>query len=860
MTMTKSKTTTVIALLLMLTMAFTLAALLPVATAQATQKTYAVIDATPNPVGVGEDVLIRYGILQQLGAVNLGWKDLTITITGPETKTIGSLNTDSTGSSSYRTSFNVAGTYKLQAHFPQQTNPVTFYDMERNAMIFEGTIMQASDSNIVNLVVTEEPLPAYPGHPLPTQYWTRPIDPQLREWAPIAGNWMARPDNSLALYNDDAPETAHVLWAKQLTTGGLTGGLWGPGEVPASAYAGDAYAGKYIDSVILNGVLYYNRDDAKVGYNGIVAVDLHTGEELWFRNNTVLSFGQILYFNSYNVDGVFEYLWESQTIPDPLPENPLNTYNRWNAYSPFTGEWIYTMNNVPTDGTRAYGPSGEILIYRMNYANAWMALWNSTAAGQTAPGFATGIEAYGSWSAYYAGSLVHGSTLNASDPRAYSWNVTIPAGLTAGQSFFVPILEIYPDRVMSIDFNQTRVRVWALKTEGLTKTSTTTTTIFDKEWKDVPSEWLSGSNTLHYVGATNEAKNGVIAVWSKELRKHYAFSTDDGRYLWQTDSEHWLDAYGWGNVEHTWYFAYGKLYSVGVAGTLYAYDLSTGKTAWTYNMTDPYNEPVTGNNWWGWIDLIADGKIYVGTLEHSAEQPLPRGGPYICVNATDGSEIWRVDGMYRETRWGGNGVIGDSIIATMDTYDQRIYAIGKGPSATTVSAGPKVSVEGTSVVVEGMVTDVSPGTKSAGLAMRFPNGVPAVSDANMSDWMLHVYKQFELPADVVGVDVIISVVDPNNNCYDVATATSDSNGFYSCSFIPPVPGDYTIYASFAGSGAYYGSAAETAINVEEAPAATPAPTPTPTSVADMYFVPATIGIIIAIVVVGLVIILLLRKR
>jgi hypothetical protein len=846
--MSRSKTTTVIALLLMLTMAFTLAALLPVATAQATQKTYAVIDATPNPVGVGEDVLIRFGILQQLGAVNLGWKGLTITITGPTGTTTVARDTDSTGSSSYRTSFNVAGTYKLQTHFPQQAAPATFFDMERGGMIFEGTIMQASDSNIVDLVVTEEPLPAYPSHPLPTQYWTRPIDPQLREWASIAGNWMARPDNSLALYNDYAPETAHVLWAKQLTTGGLTGGLWGPGEVPASAYAGDAYAGKFIDSVILNGVLYYNRDDAKVGYNGIVAVDLHTGEELWFRNNTVLSFGQILYFNSYNVDGVFQYLWDA------------SAGSTWKAYNPFTGEWIYTMNNVPISGTRTYGPSGEILIYVIDYTNRWLALWNSTAAGQTAPGFSTGIEAYGSWSAYYAGPLVHGSTIDASDPRAYSWNVTIPAGLTAGSSFFVPILKIYPDRVMSIDFNQTRVRVWALKTEGLTKTSTTTTTIFDKEWKDVPAEWLSGSNTLHYVGATNEATNGVIAVWSKELRKHYGFSTDDGRYLWQTDSEHWLDAYGWGNVEHTWYFAYGKLYSVGVAGTLYAYNLSTGKTAWTYNMTDPYNEPVTGDNWWGWIDLIADGKIYVGTLEHSAEQPLPRGGPYICVNATDGSEIWRVNGMYRETRWGGNGVIGDSIIATMDTYDQRVYAIGKGPSATSVAASPKISVHGSSVLVEGMVTDISPGTEEYARTARFPNGVPAISDANMSDWMLHVYKQFELPADVIGVDVVISVVDPNNNCYEVATATSDSNGFYSCTFTPEVPGKYTVFASFAGSGAYYGSSAQTAINVEEAPAATPAPTPTPASVADIYILPATIGIIIAIVVVGLVIILMLRKR
>jgi hypothetical protein len=632
-----------------------------------------------------------------------------------------------------------------------------------------------------------------------------------------------------------------------LTTGGLAGGLWGDG-IPASAYGGDAYAGKFIDSVTLNGVLYYNRDDAKVGYNGIIAVDLHTGEELWFRNNTVLSFGQILYFNSYNVDGVFSYIWDA------------SAGSTWNAYNPFTGEWIYTMNNVPTDGTRVFGPSGEILIYRINYGNAWMALWNSTAAGQTAPGFSTGIEAYGSWSAYYAGPLVHGSTINASDPRCYSWNVTIPAGLTAGQSFYVPILEIYPDRVVSIDFNWTRVRVWALDIEDLTATSTSTDTIFDKEWKDVPDEWLEGSNTLHYTGATNEVENGVIAVWSKELRKHYGFSLEDGHYMWETDSEHWLDAYGWGNVEHTWYFAYGKLYSAGVAGTLYAYDLSTGKTDWTYNMTDPYNEPVTGNNWWGWIDLIADGKIYIGTLEHSAEQPLPRGGPYICVNATDGSEIWRINGAFRETRWGGNGVMGDSIIATMDTYDQRIYAIGKGPSATTVSAGPKTSVLGSNIVVEGMVTDISPGTEEYGLRARFPNGVPAVADENMSDWMLHVYKQFELPANVVGVEVVLTVMDPNDNPYEVGRVTSDENGFYSCTFTPPVPGKYTIYASFEGSNAYYGSQAETAITVADLPAETPPPTPTPAPMTDTYVLGIGTAAIIAIVAIGLVIILMLRKR
>ncbi|MEM3881127.1 MAG: hypothetical protein QXD19_05215, partial [Candidatus Bathyarchaeia archaeon] len=79
-------------------------------------------------------------------------------------------------------------------------------------------------------------------------------------------------------------------------------------------------------------------------------------------------------------------------------------------------------------------------------------------------------------------------------------------------------------------------------------------------------------------------------------------------------------------------------------------------------------------------------------------------------------------------------------------------------------------------------------------------------------------------------------------------------------FTPPVPGKYTVIATFTGSESYYGSSAETAIYVEEAPPATPEPTPTPASIADIYLVPGIISIIVAIIVVGAVIVLLLRKR
>jgi len=49
------------------------------------------------------------------------------------------------------------------------------------------------------------------------------------------------------------------------------------------------------------------------------------------------------------------------------------------------------------------------------------------------------------------------------------------------------------------------------------------------------------------------------------------------------------------------------------------------------------------------------------------------------------------------------------------------------------------------------------------LAERFANGVPAVSDQSMSDWMAYVHQQKPMPANTTGVLVSINVVDSNGN-------------------------------------------------------------------------------------------------
>jgi hypothetical protein len=169
---------------------------------------------------------------------------------------------------------------------------------------------------------------------------------------------------------------------------------------------------------------------------------------------------------------------------------------------------------------------------------------------------------------------------------------------------------------------------------------------------------------------------------------------------------------------------------------------------------------------------------------------------------------------------------------------------------------------GDSLVIRGTVTDVSPGTQQDALKLRFPNGVPAVSDANMSDWMGYVYEQFPTPTNVNGVQVTIDVIDANGNYRNIGTTTSDSSGMFTFAWTPDITGSYTVIATFAGSQSYYGSSAESSfVASAAAPTASPYPVaanPLPST--EMYIAVAAAAIIVAIAIVGALILMAVKKR
>jgi hypothetical protein len=267
----------------------------------------------------------------------------------------------------------------------------------------------------------------------------------------------------------------------------------------------------------------------------------------------------------------------------------------------------------------------------------------------------------------------------------------------------------------------------------------------------------------------------------------------------------------------------GRLYVSGVSGIVYCYDVQTGDTAWTYEAYDPYNEFLFSNDWWQILLFFTDGKVYLTHVEHSAIEPMPRGAPFLCLNATTGDVIWRSDGLFRGSTWGGRALIGDSVMVTFDTYDNRLYAVGKGPSQITVSVAPKTIPNGRSIIIEGTVMDVSPGTNDLALQMRFPNGVPAVSDESMTDWMLYVYKNFEHPTNVEGVEVFLRILDPNGDYYSTKV-TTNSKGRFSHMWAPAIVGEYQVTAIFEGTESYYASEETTTFGVDSAPEYPESPT------------------------------------
>jgi len=819
--MDKNRVLKAISFMILFAFAASLITCYPLTSAQTadTKESYAVIMAEPDPVGVGQNMLLVLGISEPLPNIAYQWTGLTITVTRPDntTETLGPYNTDPTGTTFASYVPLQVGTYYFQTNFPGNWLNTTSYERW----------YKPSTSHEVSVVVQQEPVALPPTVPLPTEYWTRPINTENQQWFTIGGNWlMAYYDGVNNPFNPytSAPNSAHIMWTKEIDFGGIVGGNY----TDTAFYSGESYENKWIPPVVMDGRLYYNKRLGSSSYLGMTCVDLETGKEIWFQDGVTLSFGQLLNFDSPNQHGIIPYLWSTSGT----------TYKMYDA---FTGQHILDISNVP-GGTLIFGPNGELLKYNLFTQGGVLklSLWNSTAVD----GFLA--TNYGEDSPLWRPPT--GGALNGTTGTMWTVNATEVSGS--------PRTLTIVDDVLVARANSPEQTARGLYTQetgwiqyGFSLKPGSEGHLLWEKTRTVP-----GNMTMMITGARGTvAASGIYTALLKESKQYIGYDVQTGNQLWTTDS-----------VESDWSMfqmggqaiAYDKFYTATYSGEVNAYDIADGTTVWTYydgssGVSTPYGHNpycagVTGS---ASVLTVADGKVFAVNNEHSPSMPLYRGYQLHAIDAETGEGLWTILGWYQHP------VIADDSLVTLNAADNRIYSFGKGPSALTVEAPMAGVAQGTSIVIRGRVTDIAAGTEQ--VAARFPNGVPAVSDDSMSHWMEYVYMQQPFPTNTTGVPVMVNVIDSNGNYRNIGNATSDSSGMFSLSWTPDIEGAYTVIATFAGSDSYWPSYSETSFVVDAAaPTASPYPVTTmpPT---EMYIAGSTVAIIIAIAIVA---ILLLRKR
>ena len=889
---------TLYAITLTLMLAFGVFAALPLASASTPPinvPSYAYLAISPNPVGVNQQVFFVMWVhgAPPTAAGNAGdrWHDFNLKITKPDgtTENKGPFVSDPTGSTYTLYTPTQTGTYKVDFTY---TGQVISLNNPQNGLpgsnsVYVGDTWLPS-SVTVFFTVQAQPIALVEEYPLPTNFWTRPISADNVNWAGLASSWL-RGAHSGGAYNlwvaGSGPTSPHILWTKSIEFGGVVGGnyplLGGytDSDIPSAGfYSGGSYEGRFTNAMVISGRLYYSETlGHSASGGGYTCVDLKTGELMWHSdtlnvyNNSVPSvnnvavsliaapsFGQIYEYESPNQHGaVGGILWQSSSA---------SGVTTWQGFDAFTGKWVFNETVVP-GGTEVYTNKGEIVRYVLNYnttaKSGWLALWNNTAEQQGLHlSLGTGTNA---WQWRPDGKSVNMST-------AYSWNMSLTADLVGNSN--PAIVQVLPGDVIvgrssavapgvGDKYTVDPFTLWAISDKPSNRGQ-----LLWKQSYPAPS----GNLTRRLMSSPVDPVNRVIVMHDVETMQFLGYSLDTGRLLWGPTNIP-VRAYTYygsgegGGQRGT--IAYGNLYVQGFGGDLLCINTLNGNFVWKYNNTNSGIDTP-----WGlrpiFIAAIADGKVYAFNNEHSPNDPLYRGNSIYCIDAFTGAEIYKMLGWSGQSggQGGSTAVLADGVLAYYNYYDNSLYAIGKGPSATTVETPLTAVTQGQSVIIKGTVTDQSAGAKKLVQTGEF-NVVPAMSDASMANWMEYLYMQKPKPADATGVSVKLTTVDPNGNTIDIATVNSDANGMYYYKWTPQLEGAYKVIATFAGSNSYWPSTAETAVGVDAAPVASPQPTATPTASpspapqpeagpsTDVYIIAAAAVVVIVVVAVAAV---FLRKR
>ncbi len=767
--MNLNKNSIAVVLVLLLTASVFLP-MLQSAGAEQVYKTYAFISLTPNPVGSGQTCYVRLFLDRFPPTANDYCHGFRYTVVGPDGKnqTAGPFTSDPNAGYDFAFAPTMIGNYTFYFTYPGET-------------FANGTITYSPSQAQATLAVQQAQVQNWPDAPLPADYWTRPISAEFRSWASISGNWLIGGyDASGRMYGDSAafnpytqaPRAPHIVWTKDADLGGLIGGEYGSNNY----YQGLQYDSKVTPPVIMNGRMYYRLHHSSSGnagrYPGFACVDLRTGEELWRNTTGSIDFGQIYVSRGYNGQGARAFLYQASATT-------------WTVYDAWSGEaWWYLTGAMASPNKVFFGPNGDIYAYFVSgtTANRRLIMWNSTKAW----------EQYGWFS---------GNTLRSDRPGSFNWSL--------GIQWNVSVTNVGPwgfgsPSVLAADPISKVIVLQATHPEapndGIVVQIAHDAMTGAQLW--IVNRTFAGTlNTRLTVG------DGMLIMMNMGTLQRSGFDLKTGNEVWLSDPT----APPWGMYTSMGITAYGKAYSGAYDGYMRAFDLSDGKQIWEYFIGNSGLETPYGT--WPMFNgpTIGGNVVFCGYSEHTPNSPMYRGAKLVALDANTGEELWAIN------EWLSLRALADGYLVTVNMYDNRIYVIGKGPTATTILAPQTVVPQGTGVLITGSVTDQSPSAK----------GTPAISDVSMGEWMEYLYMQKPMPTNATGVPVDITAVGPDGTSHQIGTTTSDIGGSYAIDWTPPTTGKYSIMATFAGSESYGSSYDTTYIVV--GPSEGSAPTPTPTT-------------------------------
>ena len=271
----------------------------------------------------------------------------------------------------YEFTFNYAGQYYLWN--TTNTNYDTTPSTAALYVAYDGDWFTGATASI-NVTVQQAPIPVpIASYPLPTAFWTYPIEGQNTYWFSIASNWLSGPyiPGSIAGTHSPgmlqpygtAPTSPHIMWTDPIEFGGVVGGNMTavPGE---GWYEGSVYNPRFSDPIIMQGILFFDEPYGNGPTGGpYVAINLQTGQQLWSINTTA---------TGVNLTPSFGYTYDYETpnqygvVPEGLLIATTTAYagdgTVWRGYDPSDGVLTTMMiTNVPS-GAAVAGPLGEYLI------------------------------------------------------------------------------------------------------------------------------------------------------------------------------------------------------------------------------------------------------------------------------------------------------------------------------------------------------------------------------------------------------------------------------------------------------------------------------------------------------------------